>query len=257
MIINADDFGYSHDVNMAVIESFKKGYCSSATIMANMPGFEEACDLVHEHKLMNHTGAHLVLTEGIPLTDGIKKCIRFCNTEGIFNMGREHRFLRLNNDEKRAVAAELRAQVKTCRKYGINITHADSHRHAHEEWAVSTIVIGICREAGIPYLRLARNCGPQQKIYKTIYRHILNYRFRKAGLSRTLYFGSVGDYAYLVREKGLNDKTRSAEVMLHPVYDEQGILIEGQAGVPLNEAMNMIKPGSDAESFAGCIWGRA
>jgi predicted glycoside hydrolase/deacetylase ChbG (UPF0249 family) len=257
MIINADDFGYNSSVNKAIIESFEKGYCSSTTIMANMPGFEVAYHLVHENRLLKHTGVHLVLTEGIPLTDEIKRCVRFCNSEGIFNMSREIRFWRLNTEEKRAIAREIRAQVAKCRRHGISITHADSHRHAHEEWALSSVVIDICHEEGIPYLRLARNCGPQQKFYKTIYRQILNYRFKKAGLSRTLYFGSAADYAYLIGERGLSDITRSAEVMLHPAYNEQGMLVEKQDGIPLNEIMNMIKPDHLAESFAGCKWDRA
>lgn len=40
LIINADDFGISNDVNRAILQSFQEGLISSATIMTNMPGFQ-------------------------------------------------------------------------------------------------------------------------------------------------------------------------------------------------------------------------
>ena len=49
LIINADDFGYDSDVNHAILTSFSKGFCSSTSIIPNMPGFEEACQLCHEN----------------------------------------------------------------------------------------------------------------------------------------------------------------------------------------------------------------
>ena len=49
IIINADDFGLSHDVNLAVVEAFKRGFVTNATIMVNMPGFEEGVALSKEN----------------------------------------------------------------------------------------------------------------------------------------------------------------------------------------------------------------
>ena len=43
-IINADDFGLSSSVNK-IVESFNNGLINSTTLMANMPGFEEAVEL--------------------------------------------------------------------------------------------------------------------------------------------------------------------------------------------------------------------
>lgn len=238
MIINADDFGFSSDINRAVIDSFKKKLCSNTTIMANMPGFDEACQLVHEHKLLNYAGIHFVLTEGVPLTDDIKKCSRFCNSDGILNMSRGMRFWRLNIEEKRAIAKELRAQIGRCREYGLTITHADSHRHAHEEWAIAHVVIDLCRSEGIPYLRLARNCGQGRTLAKRMYRHILNRKIRKAGLSRTMYFGSAKDVLFLFGGKGGGSIRNSIEIMIHPGYDEKGALIERTDGLYLSDIMS-------------------
>ena len=254
MIINADDFGYSSEINRAIVESFHRGYCSSTTLMANMQGFEEACSLIHEKKLLNHTGIHLVLTEGVPLTDKIKKSPRFCNSDGIFNMSRKVRFWVLSADEKKAVAEELRAQIAKCRKNGITLTHADSHRHAHEEWAIAAIVIDICREEKIPYFRLTRNCGQGSALAKRMYRHFLNQRIRKAGLARTRYFGSAKDVFFLLEKRGVGRVGDSIEVMVHPGFDSRGSLIDWVDGSVLSDTIGRLKSGSSAVSFSGHNW---
>ena len=255
MIINGDDFGYNSEINRAIIESFESGYCSSTTIMPNMAGFEEACQLVHERKLQNHTGIHFVFTEGSPLTDDIRKCNRFCNQAGLFSLSRKNRVFHLTVLEKTSLANELRAQINRCRKNGIYITHADSHKHAHEEWAIASIVIKICHEEGIPYLRLTRNCGRWRTRSNRIYRHILNFRLRKAGLARTQYFGSVQDCKYLFDKKGLTDKTGSIEVMIHPEYDVNGVLVDMTSGVELADTVGLLGHKLTIESYSGHKWG--
>jgi predicted glycoside hydrolase/deacetylase ChbG (UPF0249 family) len=62
IIANADDFGLNDEVNQAIVEAFEKHMISSATLMANMPGFEEACELAHRHGLLGRIGVHLNLT---------------------------------------------------------------------------------------------------------------------------------------------------------------------------------------------------
>jgi predicted glycoside hydrolase/deacetylase ChbG (UPF0249 family) len=256
MIINADDFGYNSKINRAIVESFERGYCSSTTIMINMPGFDEASQLLHERRLQNHTGIHFVLTEGSPLTDDIRKCHRFCNQAGLFNFSRKKRVFRLSVFEKSSLSNELRAQINRCRKSGIFITHADSHKHAHEEWAIASIVIKICHEESIPYLRLARNCGQWRKRSNRIYRHILNFRLSKAGLARTPYFGSVQDCKDLFNKKGITDKTRSIEVMIHPEYDTNGVLIDLKSEVALANIARSLGHELKMESYSGHEWVR-
>lgn len=43
IIVNADDFGMSSQINHAIVEAFQKNLISSTTMMANMPAFDEAC----------------------------------------------------------------------------------------------------------------------------------------------------------------------------------------------------------------------
>lgn len=49
LTVNADDFGLIGGVNRAVIEAHARGILTSATVMANMPAFDEAVRLAKEH----------------------------------------------------------------------------------------------------------------------------------------------------------------------------------------------------------------
>ena len=111
LIINADDFGRDRLSNKAIIQSFKRGLCSSTTLMPNMAGFEEACQLSHDNRLRDYVGVHLVLTEGSPLTEKIKGYSRFCNNDGFFCMTRERPIFNLDNSEKRVLADEIRYRI--------------------------------------------------------------------------------------------------------------------------------------------------
>ncbi len=254
MIVNADDFGYNNQINRAIVDCFQRGYCSSTTIIANMSGFEEACQLIHECNLVNHTGIHLVITEGVPLTDEMRKCRRFCNAEGVFSLSRKKRFFHLTSSERVSLAKEFRAQTDICRRNGVQITHADSHRHAHEEWAIASTVIDVCKEERIPWVRLARNCGRWKTPYNWAYRHILNFRLRTAGLARTKYFGSAKDCIHLLENKGVSEGTTCLEVMVHPGYDERGVLVDRYEGVDLGELVRKLDVESDMQSFSGHRW---
>ena len=82
IVVNADDFGMSRQTNEAILQAFEKGLISSTTIMANMPAFEEACQLARQHHLQRRIGLHLNVTEGKPLTADIADCPRFCDAGG-------------------------------------------------------------------------------------------------------------------------------------------------------------------------------
>jgi predicted glycoside hydrolase/deacetylase ChbG (UPF0249 family) len=251
LIINADDFGLNEAVNRAILESFKLGLCSSATLMANMPGFEEACNLVREHKLMNHVGIHLVLNEGYPLTEGVKKHPRFCNREGrlaLESMARPVFFL--GSSEKYALAEEIRAQIKRCRAFGVPLTHLDSHKNLHNHWAVLQVLIPILREDSIGYVRIARNCGANIGFLKSCYKRRVNRKLRRAGLSRTRYFGSLDDY-WLLRSARAAALLGSFELGVHPALDDAGALIDALKRQALEPLIKAIDSYQEAVSFAG------
>ena len=86
----ADDFGFDIARNDAILDCFENNQISTTTIMANMPGFEDGVKRVFENGLQNRVGLHLNFTQGMPLTDDIKRFPVFCNVDGTFNAKFHH-----------------------------------------------------------------------------------------------------------------------------------------------------------------------
>src|SRR5258708_22717540 len=158
IIVNADDFGMSAETNRAIVEAFENNVISSATLMTNMPGFDEACELAHRHRLLDKIGLHLNLTSGYPLSAPIRRCPRFCDNVGMFR-ARQTR-LRLSREERLAVETEIASQIKACLDRGLCPTHLDSHHHVHTEWAIGAAAITISRQDKMKAILLAANFGP-------------------------------------------------------------------------------------------------
>jgi predicted glycoside hydrolase/deacetylase ChbG (UPF0249 family) len=227
VIVTADDFGLSAEVNEAILEAFRRGFISATSVMANMPGFEPACEIAHEYGLTGQVGSHLVLTEGEPLSDGIRSCRRFCDSEGRFRYWRgSDRALRLSRLERTAVERELRMQILRCRDRGLEVAHLDSHHHVHNKHAIGSIVISIAQELAIRRVRLAHNAGARTGLANRASKAWLNRSLRRKGLAATRWFGGIEDYLRL-RTTMPAAKLDSFEIVTHPVLRE-GLLVDAQ-----------------------------
>jgi chitin disaccharide deacetylase len=226
IIINADDFGYSAPVNEAIVKSFRQLLINSTSLMANMPGFEDAINQLRTNPfLSNRVGLHLNLTEGYPLSEEIKKCPRFCDASGAFVYKRRHPLFFLTAIEQKALYEEMKAQMEKMISAGIYPTHLDSHHHVHTEWAIVKLATRLGRVYGVPRIRLTRNMGRQEGYSRTIYKRILNrWLKRLAGITSTDYFGDTDDLSFLMRTKPPAGK--SIEIMVHPKLNERGELVD-------------------------------
>ena len=211
MIVNADDFGLSPRVNDAIARAFVEGLISSTTIMANMPAFAEASAMARERGLLDHVGAHLVLTEGDPLTDTMRRCGRFCDADGRFTFWRhQDRAVWLSHGERRAVAGELRAQIARCREFGLPVTHIDTHHNVHNQPGIAPLVLELARELGVPAVRVLKNTTTEPSLRNRLSVRFFNGRLRRAGLARTRYFSSVRAHrALAARGAGPRSSTTS------------------------------------------------
>lgn len=249
LIINADDFGLSSDVNAAVVRCFQERLCSSTTIMATMGGFEEACELAHANGFQRHVGIHFTLTDSFPLTEEIRRQSRFCGSRGELSFSPNRPVWSLANTEKRALAAEARAQIARCRQHGIPLTHLDSHHHVHNEWGVMNVLLKIVREESIPFVRLSRNVGQRKAATIRVYKSLFNNRLRAHGLARTRHFGSVTDVVSSPRPARPGTQL-SCEVMVHPVVGPGGSI---EDDVEQKDLSRLLAPLNEiiAVSYAG------
>jgi hypothetical protein len=128
-----------------------------------------------------------------------------------------------------AVYEEMEAQLERVLAAGIRPTHLDSHHHMHTEWAIAPLVCRLARAHGIGRVRLTRNMGSVPSRVKRGYKTVFNYWFlgRRSGFDSTDYFGDIGDMNYFLKKSGgKRREDLSVEIMVHPLFDEHGGLVD-------------------------------
>lgn len=236
VIVNADDFGMSESVNRAILQSFDLGIISTTTIMCNMPGFMEACELAHQNKIIDRIGIHLNITEGLPLTEDIKNFPKFYSSGQMYKSFKGHF---LNKEESRVVYKEFQAQLNLCRKQGLIPTHADSHHHFHHFWGIGKVVKELAIANNILAVRLRFNWGnisKQRKAYSEFYNLSLKFH----GLAKTNYFCEIRSV-----DKKLLNKKAAIEVMVHPCLNDKNVLTNYNNGDNLINLTNNYLPSKD------------
>jgi chitin disaccharide deacetylase len=225
IIINADDFGYNIAINKAILRSFQSILITDTSLMVNMPGFEDAIQLARTQRFLSKKiGLHLNLTEGYPLSEGIRKCGRFCDGSGLFIYRRKQPLFFLGTREQKAIYMEMNAQMEKMIQAGIIPNHLDSHHHVHTEWAIMKLLIRLGKEYNVRKIRLTRNMGKQQGYSKRVYKYFLNGYLKYAGITGTNYFGDIDDMREMMRARPPKGKT--IEIMVHPCLDERQELVD-------------------------------
>ena len=223
MIINADDFGYSKEVNMAIADCFRNKTINRTTIMVNMPCAQEAVTLSKENNFFDCVGLHINLTEGKALS---KECAssELCDENGFFKGTFHIPFksrLYLNKNIKYAIFCEVEAQIKRYLEMGFTLMHADSHNYTHAYFSVYTQVRKLLKKYGFRTVRISRNIAPEKfslpfKIYKDLFNSIIKrLKIKGKKIGTTKYFCSIQDFiASMDSRKIKND----IELMTHPTY---------------------------------------
>jgi predicted glycoside hydrolase/deacetylase ChbG (UPF0249 family) len=141
LIVNADDFGFTRDVNQGIVEAHRHGILTATTLMANGAAFEDAVRLARETPALD-IGAHLVLVGGKSLA-----------APGKTLPASVPRLLATIAARKIQVYDELAAQVRAILNAGIAVTHLDTHKHTHLAPPVLEAVGRIAEEFGIRWVR--------------------------------------------------------------------------------------------------------
>ena len=211
VIVNADDFGLNEATNAVILRAFQNGLVSSATAMANMPAFRNACALARQQPMLRgRIGLHFNISHGRPLSEAILEEPLFCNGAGEFEFSLSRKSLWLQKRTRQAVERELAAQWQHCLSLGLLPSHLDSHQHVHNVWPIGEIVARFAAREGVP-VRLARNIGGNIGTAKRLFKSLLNRRLRQlAGASADHVCTPVDLRAGLAPQNGL------LEVVVHP-----------------------------------------
>ncbi|MPQ44893.1 carbohydrate deacetylase [Clostridium tarantellae] len=202
LIVNADDMGFSLGVNAGVIEAYKRGIVTSCSIMATMPGFEDAIEKLKDNKGLG-TGVHLTLSSYEPLLKGHKTIVD--------KNGKFYKYVTeeiAKNFDEEEILKEFTAQIEKVLSSGIKITHFDSHHHVHQ----------------LPQLK-----GVMQKLvdkYKLPIRGGINYKLENAVVIPVLdsFYKEGVSIDYFKKNIDKFKELGTSDLMTHPAWVDDVLL---------------------------------
>lgn len=134
LVVNADDFGFTLDVNEGIVRAHREGIVTATTLMAHGAAFDDAVRRAWDLPDLD-IGVHLTLV-GAP---------RYPATVSDLLIALARRRI--------DVAGELREQIEKVLAAGIRPRHLDAHKHTHLLPQVLQRVAELSREYGIPWVR--------------------------------------------------------------------------------------------------------
>jgi hopanoid biosynthesis associated protein HpnK len=168
LIVSADDFGLSPEVNEAVERAHRDGILSSASLMVAAPATAEAIDRARALPSLR-VGLHVVLVNGrsllapelIPgLVDRDGALMRDLAAAGIAFFFRP--------GIRGQLEAEIRAQFEAFRASGLPLDHVNAQNHMHVHPTVFGIILKVGREYGVHAIRIPYEpFGPSWRSVRT------------------------------------------------------------------------------------------
>ncbi|HWN97053.1 MAG TPA: hopanoid biosynthesis-associated protein HpnK [Methylomirabilota bacterium] len=157
LIVNADDFGRSRSINQAVIRAHREGILTSASLMVNEPGCEEAIALARENPRLG-IGLHLTLLCGRSALPR-EKIPGLVNERGEFanspvGAGMKYFF---RCELRGQLEMEIAAQFERFHATGLKLDHVNGHLHMHMHPVVFPVLSGRAQEWQATHLRLTRD----------------------------------------------------------------------------------------------------
>ena len=138
LVVNADDFGFTRDVNAGIVEAHRDGILTATTLLANWgatgDAFDDAVRLAKETPSLD-IGCHLVLVGAPGFPPTVPQLVRAVALRRI------------------DVYEKLSQQVRCILDAGLNPTHLDTHKHTHLLPPVLEAVARISEEFRIPWVR--------------------------------------------------------------------------------------------------------
>jgi hopanoid biosynthesis associated protein HpnK len=244
-ILNGDDFGLSPGINRGIVEAYREGILTSASLMVVGDAFEEAVAWAHENPGLS-LGVHLTLVEGIPVLppQQIPSLVtaegRFCGSLGMFLQRWSTGRIRLQE-----VRRELEAQIEKVLQASIRVDKLDSHMHVHMLPGIFQTVLHAAKWYGIQAIRLPRErirdrhgdnrlVSVWRRALLTSLSALQARPLARAGLRAPEHFAGLAESGHLTEEKLLHIlqalKPGVTEIMVHPGYRDQVL-----AGWPMSQ----------------------
>lgn len=153
LVITADDFGASAEVNDAVEQAHREGVLSAASLMV---GGAAAQDAVARARLLPALGVglHVVLVDGRPVLPP-ERVPALVDADGCFrtDMVRAGITIFASTAPRQQLAAEVDAQFAAFAETGLPLDHVNAHKHFHLHPTIAGTILKVGRRYGIKAMR--------------------------------------------------------------------------------------------------------
>jgi hopanoid biosynthesis associated protein HpnK len=162
LVVTADDFGLSIEVNEAVRRAHREGILTCASLMIGAPAADDAVAMARAEGLP--VGLHLTLVDGRALLSP-ERIPDLVDAGGAFRAGLGGPAMRLgvSTRARSQARAECEAQVDAFLATGLELDHVNAHHHFHLHPSVLTIVAELARRHGaavrVPFEPVVPPCG--------------------------------------------------------------------------------------------------
>ncbi len=156
LIVNADDFGLSPEVNAGIIRAHRDGILKSASLMVAEDAADAAAALARDNPALD-VGLHAVVCKGRPILDrsrlgaALTRSGNFIDNPVVAGM----RYF-FDRSLRAAMTDEMRAQIERHLKLVGYLNHIDGHLNFHVHPLFADILIELAVEYRVPCLRLPR-----------------------------------------------------------------------------------------------------
>lgn len=195
LLISADDFGLSIEVNEAIEIAHRQGILNTTSLMIAGDAAQDAIKRAKKMPNLN-VGLHLVVIEGksisphseIPLL--VDQNNEFPSQQ--VRMGINYFF---NKHVQKQLEKEIRAQLQAFTNTGLKLDHVDVHKHMHLHPSVGRMLTEVGKEFSLKNIRLPREpIRPLMAVDKTSYKdnigsallgqwtRLLEYQIKKADM---------------------------------------------------------------------------
>jgi hopanoid biosynthesis associated protein HpnK len=152
LIITADDFGLSLEVNEAVEQAHREGVLTCASLMVTGPACEDALRRARRLPGLG-VGLHLALYDAPACHAEPSRIAPDGRTLGSDSTGTGIALM-LSAEVRAAARREIAAQFEAFRKTGLALGHLDGHWHCHQHPAILALAIEAGRPLGLRAVRV-------------------------------------------------------------------------------------------------------
>lgn len=219
IIVCADDFGLTREVNEAVEIAATDGILTVASLMVGEAATEDAVERAYRLPQLG-VGLHIVLVDGTPLSPPAS-IPDLVGPDGRFSIDQAQQGVRFffKRGVRDQLATEIRAQFEAFRATGLALDHVNCHKHMHLHPTVAALIIEIGRDYGMTAMRVPMEppdrIGAAERTAKpvgfgiraqNIWSSVLRKQARKAGLA-------VNDWMFGLVWSGMMTERRVAQLI--------------------------------------------